>query len=148
MRADSQPPRRRSLIPFLGEALAIMRDPARFQRDGHKRHGDVFSASVLGKPLLFAGGEQTLDKMLWAKNDELSSVAAYRQLFGRLLGEELFIDIPAETYKGLSIAGLRRQGAALARFCAESLRAKLGDAPGSRDGIRLCNDLVFDMSCW
>jgi sterol 14-demethylase len=125
-----------------------MRDPAAFQRSGHRRHGDVFSASVLGVPLLFANGDQTLDKMLWAKNEELSSVAAYRQLFGRLLGEELFVDIAPETYKGLSIAGLRKQTAALSRFCAEVLREKVGEHPGVVDALRLTNDLVFDLSCW
>lgn len=43
-------------LPYVGRALALQRNPFRFLEDGRRRHGDVFKARVLGRPVAVLSG--------------------------------------------------------------------------------------------
>jgi cytochrome P450 len=144
-RATDGPPRLRAWLPGVGHGLAVMRDPAGFQRAGHAALGDVFSATVLGLDLTFVAPGPQLSRMLAASNEEFNLVAAYRKLFGRLLGEELFIEPPPESYRALGPATLKRETPGLAAFVQAWLRARL--PAGEVDLLALCNGAAFHAAC-
>jgi retinoid hydroxylase len=51
----SEPPGRWGL-PYLGRALTLQRNPFGFLEEGQRRHGNVFKARVLGRPVVFLSG--------------------------------------------------------------------------------------------
>jgi cytochrome P450 len=60
MTADGRgplPPGRLGL-PFLGETLALQRDPFRFLEERQRRHGNVFTSRVLGRRVAFLAGAE------------------------------------------------------------------------------------------
>jgi hypothetical protein len=69
-------------------------DSTGFQRVGHEALGEVFTASVLGLPLTFVGGPEVLARFVGAADEELDIIAAYKRLVGKLLGEDLFTEVP------------------------------------------------------
>jgi len=52
---DAAPPGRWGL-PYVGRALALQKNPFAFLEDGRRRHGDVFKARLLGRPVAFLSG--------------------------------------------------------------------------------------------
>lgn len=44
--------------PYLGRALTLQRNPFRFLEEGRRRHGVVFKARVLGRPVAFLSGTE------------------------------------------------------------------------------------------
>ena len=53
----SEPPGRWGL-PYVGRALTLQRNPFRFLEEGRRRHGNVFKARVLGRPVVFLSGTE------------------------------------------------------------------------------------------
>lgn len=43
-------------LPYVGRALALQRNPFKFLEDGRRRHGTVFKARILGRPVAFLNG--------------------------------------------------------------------------------------------
>jgi sterol 14-demethylase len=144
--ANAGPPRVRSRVPGIGAGLAIFVDPIAFQRRGHASLGEVFGVSLFGQQIFFVSGEETLARFSGATSDELDLTAAYRKMLGRLLGEDLFTELPLQVMRTLSGATVRRRGAELAAFAGEFVRARLGGG-GTVDGLALANDLILHMSC-
>ena len=140
------PPRVRSRLPAVGAGLALLIDPIAFQRRGHAALGDVFQVSLFGQQLFFVSGDEALARLVAAPNEELDLVAAYRKMFGRLLGEDLFTELPLDVMRALSGSTVRRRGSELAAFAGELVRARLAGG-GTVDGLALANDLILHMSC-
>src|SRR5262245_13583850 len=42
--------------PYLGETLALLRNPFRFLEERQRRYGNVFQSRVLGRPVVFLAG--------------------------------------------------------------------------------------------
>ncbi|WP_437573116.1 cytochrome P450 [Sorangium sp. So ce887] len=141
---EAGPPRLGSLLPGIGTAIALVTDPTEVQRAGHEALGDVFTISLLGLPLTFVGGTDAAERFVDA-GEELNLVDAYRRLAGRILGEDLFVEIKPEVLRALSGASVRRQSGPLADFTARFLRARL--TGGEVDALALANDLVLHMAC-
>lgn len=146
--AVKAPPHLPSWLPVIGSGVALMRGPTRFQRDGHARLGPVFTATVLGLELTFVDRGELLGRVLGASSKEYNLVAAYRQIYGRLLGEELFIDAPPEAMRGLGQPALRRQGTALCEFLAEMIRTRMPRRTAQLDLLAFSNMLGLHASCW
>lgn len=145
--ADKAPPRLRAWLPVVGSGFGLMRNPTRFQRSAHAALGPVFTADVFGLELTFVDRGELLSHVLGASSEEYNLVAAYRQMFARLLGEELFLDAPPEAMRGLGPGPLRRHTPALGEFLADLIAARL---PVGRefDLLALTNTLAFHASCW
>jgi cytochrome P450 len=140
------PPRRRALLPVVGSGLDLMRSPTQFQRRSHAALGPVFTATVFGFELTFVDRGELLSRVLGASSEEYNLVAAYRQMFARLLGAELFLDAPPEAMRGLGPGPLRRHTPALGEFLADLIAARL--RAGDVDLLALSNTLAFHASCW
>jgi cytochrome P450 len=140
------PPRLRSRLPLVGEGLALLVDPVTFQRLGHQTLGDVFTVSLFGQPLTFVTGAEAVARVASADNQELDLVGAYKKLVGRLVGEDLFADVPSTVLKELSGASVRRRSGPLAAFAERFLAERIGKG-GEIDALRLCSDVVMHMAC-
>lgn len=140
------PPELRSHLPGFGLPLALLLDPIEFQRAGHEALGDVFQVSLFGLRLTFVGGRELLGRFVDAPNETLDLVGAYRYLFDRLLGAELFTEIQPEVMRVLSGASVRQKSGPLAELAGRFLRARLGSG-GEIDVFKLVNDLVLHMAC-
>ncbi len=139
-------PRHRRGLPLIGNALGVMRDPIRFQRRGHVRYGPVFSATIFSQKLAFVdplGAPEFFEEIVRAPIEDLSMIEAYKQLFGRIVGPELFIEVDRALRHGLSLKYIRRHLEATARFVPEALRGLLSEDRGEVDGLMVANDLVF-----
>lgn len=146
--AAKAPPHLPSLLPVLGSTVALMRGPTKFQRGAHDRLGPVFTATILGLELTFVDHGELLGRVLGASSEEYNLVAAYRQMLGKLLGEELFIDAPPEAMRGLGQQALRRQTPALAQFVADLIARRLPASASELDMLAFANMLVLHASCW
>lgn len=150
VRAESRsngagPPRLGAIVPGIGTAIALLADPTELQRAGHEALGDVFTLSLFGLPLTFVGGKDAGERFIDA-GEELNLVDAYRRLAGRILGEDLFVEVQPHVLRALSGASVRRQSGPLADFTARFLRARLSGG-GEIDALALANDLVLHMAC-
>ncbi|WP_437901109.1 cytochrome P450 [Sorangium sp. So ce124] len=139
------PPRLGVIVPGIGTAIALLADPTELQRAGHEALGDVFTLSLFGLPLTFVGGKDAAERFIDA-GEELNLVDAYRRLAGRILGEDLFVEVQPHVLRALSGASVRRQSGPLADFTARFLRARLAGV-GEIDALALANDLVLHMAC-
>lgn len=148
MRADrsSSPPRLRGRVPFLGAPAALLTDAIEFQRRGHEALGPVFATSMFGLPLVFVGGHEAVTKIATSGDDELDLIGAYRKLLGRLLGEDLFLEIGGDVLRALSGSAVRRLSGPLCTLAAEDLRGRIGDG-GEVDMLSVANGLVMRMAC-
>lgn len=144
--AGREPPRLRSRVPAIGTTLALLIDPVEFQRTGHAALGEVFTTSLFGLELTFVGGADNLARFVTAGDEELTLVAAYRKMLGRMLGEEIFIDIPVDVLRALSGGSVRRRSGALAEFAEEFLYTRLRGEQ-EVDAIALANAIVMHMTC-
>jgi cytochrome P450 len=145
--ASGAPPVLKTRLPAVGEGLAMLIDPVNFQRACHEALGDVFALSIFGVPLVLAQGPEAIARFSAASDDELDLITAYQKLLGKLLGEELFQRIPPAMLRELSGQSVRKRSAALARDAASFLGDKLGSAPAELDAMRLCSELVLEMTC-
>lgn len=138
-------PRRRAVLPFIGDTLGVMRDPIGFQRRGHRELGPLFEARVFSKRLVFVdpvGAPELLEEVVRAPTEALSMVEAYKELIGRIIGPELFIEVDAGLRHGLSLKHIRRHLGPTARYVPEAIAGHLPAAAGEIDGLLFANDLV------
>jgi len=132
--------------PLVGNALGIMRDPIEFQRRGHRRCGPIFTARVFGVSLTFVdpvGAPELLEEVVRAPSEQLSLVAAYRHLVGRILGTELFTELDRPMRDALSVKTLARHIGPTAAFVPSTLARRLPEPEGVVDGLRFANDVVL-----
>lgn len=139
-------PRLRGRVPFVGAATALLVDAVEFQRTGHAALGEVFSTSMFGLPLTFVGGAEPLARFAAASDEELDLIGAYRRLLGRLLGEDLFVELGPEMQRALSGTAVRRLSGPLADLATDLLRARIG-VGGDIDVLTVANSLVMHMAC-
>ncbi|MFZ6182849.1 cytochrome P450 [Nannocystis pusilla] len=142
---DALPPRTFGL-PLVGNTLGIMRDPIDFQRRGHRRHGPVFSARIFGTTLTFVdpvGAPQLFEQVIRTPPDQLSLVAAYKHLVGRILEPELFTEIDKSMREGLSVKYIGKHVAPTVAFVPQVLARRLPGDHGTLDGLRMANDVVL-----
>jgi len=116
-RRTSLPPGRWG-SPYLGRALALQRNPFRFVEEGRRRHGDVFKARILGRPVAFLSGLEGAEAFYRSGNIVRTGAHPYpvADLFG---GENM------EMYDGPRHLAVKT--AMLAAFDEASLGAYLGD---------------------
>lgn len=129
-------------LPIIGHAASIFRDPIAFQQEGHLSVGEVFTANLLGQPLYFVNRGALLTRSLLAASDELSLVDAYRQIFGRVFGENFFNHSPPELLRSISMLSVGKQSRVLAELAPPFVRRQL---TGRRriDMLELCSTLIF-----
>ena len=135
---DALPPRTFGL-PLVGNTLGIMRDPIAFQRRGHRRHGPVFSARIFGTTLTFVdpvGAPQLFEQVIRTPADQLSLVAAYKHLVGRILEPELFTEIDKSMREGLSVKYIGKHVGPTVAFVPQVLARRLPGDHGTLDGLR------------
>lgn len=141
---DSIP--RRSALPLLGNTLGIMRDPIGFQRDGHRRLGPLFEARVFGTRLVFidpVGAPELFERVVRAPREQLSLVEAYKDLVGRILGTELFVELDKTMQEGLSARYVMHHVGPTLEFVPGLVARRLTDESGTIDGLRFANDVVL-----
>jgi hypothetical protein len=127
--APDAPPVVKTRIPAVGEGLAMLVDPVGFQRACQEAVGDALTLSIFGLPLVLVRGPEAMARFSTATDDELDLITAYQKLLGRLLGEELFQQIPQPMLRELSGQSVRRRSAALARD-AEAFVSERLSGPG------------------
>lgn len=142
----SSPPRLRGRVPFVGAPAALFIDAIEFQRAGHAALGEVFSTSMFGLPLTFVGGSEAIARLAAAGDEELDLIGAYRKMLGRLIGEEIFIELGQDVLRALSGGSVRRSSGPLAQLATDFVRARIGDG-GEIDMLDLTNALVMHMAC-
>lgn len=145
--SPAAPPVLKTRLPAVGEGLAMLVDPVRFQKLCHEAVGDAFTLSIFGLPLVLVQGPEAIARFSSADDDELDLITAYQKLLGKLLGEELFQTIPRPMLRELSGQSVRKRSAALARDAANFLEAKMRGQQGEIDALRLCSELVLEMTC-
>lgn len=144
--ARSSPPRLRGRVPLLGAPAALFVDAIEFQRAGHAALGEVFSTSMFGLPLTFVGGPEAVARLAAAGDDELDLIGAYRKMLGRLIGEDIFIELGQDVLRALSGSAVRRSSGPMAQLATDFVRARIGDG-GEIDMLDLTNALVMHMAC-
>lgn len=125
-----------------------MRDPMAFQRRGHAQYGPVFSARVFGHELVFVdpiGAPELLEQVVRAPTEELSLIEAYKQLVGRIIKPELFVDTDKQLREGLSVKHINLHVGPTAAATPELIARRLGGERGEIDGLQFCNDAVFQV---
>lgn len=144
--ARSSPPRLRGRVPLLGAPAALFVDAVEFQRAGHAALGEVFSTSMFGLPLTFVGGPEAVARLAAAGDEELDLIGAYRKMLGRLIGEDIFIELGQDVLRALSGSAVRRSSGPMAQLATDFVRARIGDG-GELDMLELTNALVMHMAC-
>jgi cytochrome P450 len=142
------PPRHRFALPFVGNALGIMRDPIAFQRRGHALYGPLFSVRVFGFDLTFVdpiGAPEMLEHIVRAPSEQYSIVAAYQHLLGKILPREVLIESSKAMREGLSVRYVRQHVDSMAELVGRLLGQWLQGSAGMLDGLRFCNDVVLHM---
>jgi sterol 14alpha-demethylase len=140
------PPRHRFALPLVGNAVGLMRDPIEFQRRGHREYGPVFSARVFGHSLTFVdpiGAPELLEQVVRAPVEQLSIAEAYKQLVGRIIRPEIFVDIDKQLREGLSVKHINLHMQPTAAAVPALVARQLGGERGEVDGLVFCNDAVF-----
>jgi cytochrome P450 len=140
------PPRHRFALPLVGNALGVMRDPLVFQRRGHATYGPVFSARVFGHTLTFVdpiGAPELLEQVVRAPVEQLSIAEAYKQLVGRIIRPEIFVDIDRQLREGFSVKHINLHIGPTAAAVPALLGRWLAGERGEVDGLQFCNDAVF-----
>src|SRR5688572_15745287 len=64
----AQPPPGSQGLPFLGEALAFLKNPFAFQAEKTRKHGLVWKTKILGKTTVFFSGPQAVTFFLDPEN--------------------------------------------------------------------------------
>lgn len=144
----SLPPRHRLALPLVGNALGVMRDPIEFQRRGHAEYGPMFSARVFGYRLTFVdpiGAPALFERVVRASAAELSITEAYKELVGRIIKPELFIDTDKQLREGLSVKHITEHVGATAAAAPGLIAGRLAGDRGELDGLQFCNDAVFQV---
>ncbi len=134
---------------MIGNALGVMRNPIRFQRRGHGRYGPIFTARIFRQELAFVdplGAPELFEEIVRAPVEDLSMIEAYKQMLGRIIGPELFIEVDKALRHGLSLKYIRRHLEPTAKFVPEALRGFLSGEGGEIDGLMFTNDLVFHVT--
>src|SRR5262245_27729201 len=65
---EAPPPPGRGGMPFLGETLALLRDPFGFIESGARRFGPVFRTRILGRPTAIITGPDATGKFIEAED--------------------------------------------------------------------------------
>lgn len=133
-------------MPLVGAPAALLTDAVEFQRAGHAALGPVFATSMFGLPLVFVGGTEAVAKIASAGDEDLDIIGAYRRLLGRLLGEDVFIEIGGDVLRALSGGAVRRLSGPLCTLAKDDLRARVRNG-GDVDMIAVANGLVMRMAC-
>jgi sterol 14-demethylase len=144
----SLPPRHRLALPLVGNALGVMRDPIEFQRRGHAEYGPMFSARVFGYRLTFVdpvGAPALFEQVVRASAAELSITEAYKELVGRIIKPELFVDTDKQLREGLSVKHITEHVGATAAAAPGLIEGRLAGDRGELDGLQFCNDAVFQV---
>jgi sterol 14-demethylase len=79
-------PRLEGGLPFLGHAVAFLRNPVSLLRQAQQRHGDVFSFTLFGQSVTALIGPSGNEAFFKAPDDVLNPKAAYRfmvPIFGK-----------------------------------------------------------------
>ena len=129
----------------LRSVYSLLTDSVGFQRRGHRVAGPVFAARVFGRELYFVdiGAHPTLAReLLWAKSEQINLAAAYHELFGRLFGEALFIDVDKSVRQGLTLAYIKRHVPATQAYLRRHLDRELGPE-GTIDAVEFFSELVL-----
>jgi sterol 14alpha-demethylase len=140
------PPRHRLALPLVGNALSLMRDPIAFQRRGHAAYGPVFAARVFSHRLTLVdplGAPALLEQVLRAPTDELSIIEAYKELVGRIIRPEIFVETDKQLREGLSVKHINLHIGPTAVATPVLIAGRLGGERGEIDGLQFCNDAVF-----
>jgi cytochrome P450 len=146
--AGPLPPAHRFALPLIGNALSVIRDPMLFQRRGHAEHGPVFTARVFGHTLTFVdpvGAPELLERVVRAPVEQLSIAEAYKDLVGRIIRQEIFVDIDKQLREGFSVKHINLHMGPTAQVVPALLARELGGERGEVDGLRFCNDAVFQV---
>lgn len=125
-----------------------MRDPIEFQRRGHALYGPLFSARVFGYRLAFVdpvGAPALFEQVLRAPAEELSITEAYKELVGRIIKPELFVETDKQLREGLSVKHINLHMGATAAATPALVAGRLAGERGEIDGLQFCNDAVFQV---
>jgi sterol 14alpha-demethylase len=132
--------------PFgLRSVVSLLVDSVGFQQRGHRVAGPVFSTRIFGRELYFVdiGDHPDLaHSLLWAQSEQINLAAAYHDLFGRLFGEALFIDVDKQVRQGLTLGYIKRHVQATHVYLRQYLDQHL-PTRGTIDGVEFFSELVL-----
>jgi cytochrome P450 len=100
MSSDGPLPPGRLGLPYLGETLAILRNPFGFVEERRERYGDVFKSRVLGRDTVFLGGTTGAEAFYDPANVGRSDAHPYPIV-------DLFGGVNLEMYDGARHAALK-----------------------------------------
>ncbi|MEU7103958.1 cytochrome P450 [Streptomyces sp. NPDC046215] len=143
-----RPPRLAGVrLPWLGHAVPFGRDPVAFLRGARERSGDVFSFTLLGRPVTFLCGRAAHEAVFRADESVLSPKEAYR-FMTPVFGPGVAYDAePAEMERQIGHllpALTSRSLAAHARVMEEEVRRHIrawGDS-GEADLVETMNEIT------
>jgi cytochrome P450 len=116
MSSDGPLPPGRLGLPYLGETLAILRNPFRFVEERRDRYGNVFKSRVLGRKTVFLGGTAGAEAFYDPANVGRSDAHPYPIV-------DLFGGVNLEMYDGPRHAALKAM--ALEAFDREAIASYL-----------------------
>jgi len=82
-------------LPFLGNAIEFGVDPITLLKDGFKKHGDVFSATIFGETLTILASSEGHELFFKAKEEEFSACKVYKFTVP-VFGKNVVYDVPPD----------------------------------------------------
>ncbi|KAL2916403.1 hypothetical protein HK105_204159 [Polyrhizophydium stewartii] len=140
------PPRAPAPFPFIGNLIAMGIHPGHFIIRGHKKYGDVFSTTVMQHNFVFVTGKSHIMRVTSAPERQLSLNEAYKDLFGFIVGTEIFVPVSKSVFSALTSSRVEAMTPALMHVTQRYLENKFKGDMGKVDMQLLINELVAVLS--
>ncbi|ESO82666.1 hypothetical protein LOTGIDRAFT_108695 [Lottia gigantea] len=88
------PPQIPSTIPFLGEAVNFNQNPIEYLLAAYKKHGPVFTFTMVGKTFTYLIGSESSALFFNSKNEDLNAEDVYSRLTTPVFGKGVAYDCP------------------------------------------------------
>jgi len=93
-RNPSLPPEIFSVLPVIGSAIDYGTDPIGFFERCRKKHGDVFTFTLIGRKMTVCLGAKGSNLVLGGKLSQVSAEDAYTHLTTPVFGKDVVYDVP------------------------------------------------------
>jgi len=137
-------------IPLIGGLVEFMKHPLEAVRKGYKKHGDIFTISMLGKRLTFLVGPKAGEVFFSATDAELGQEEVYKFMTA-VFGKGVVYDCPANIRsqqfkflgKGLKTERLKSYVPLIMEECKKYLDEKLTGESGEIDILDTMSEMLI-----